>query len=144
MLTQENSCHALTSDTELNMEREGPKESNARKAAARAELKHVFKKRSVSQGRESKAAESDESQAQADRSSVQSRKKLSGTQVKMLKSQEVRSSSCANSSFNADTSSNINHNNPNIINKNAKGVNYNTITNDSYSDRPITYQDYRK
>ena len=67
MLTQENSCHALTSDTELSMERKGPKESNARKAAARAELNLTFKKRSASQGRESKAAESDESLAQADR-----------------------------------------------------------------------------
>ena len=138
MLTQENSCHALTSDTELIMERKGPKESNARKAAAREELKHVLKKRSASQGRESKAAESDESQAQADRSSVQSKKKLSSTQVRMLNSQEARSNSCANSSFNADLSSNINHNNTNIMNKNAKGVNYNTITNDSDSDRPIS------
>ena len=119
---------------ELSMERKGPKESNARKAAARAELKHAFKKRSVSQGRESKAAESDESQAQADRSSVQSRKKLSNTQVKMMNSQEARSNSCANSSFNADISSNINHSNINI--KNAKGVIPNTITNDSDSDRP--------
>ena len=67
MLTQENSCHALISDSELSMERKGPKESNERKAAARDELNHTFKKRSVSQGRESKAAESDESQAQADR-----------------------------------------------------------------------------
>ena len=63
-----------------------------------------------------------------------SREKFLNTQVKMMNSQEVRSSSCANSSFNADISSNINHSNINIMN--AKSAKPNTITNDSDSDRP--------